>query len=193
MIIPVSIGFFHPSETHLGLTLFITAEMAAAAAAKDSTAASTTGTATADNPIPEGTTNQQDNQHCVNYTGTGHDVRDPRPSDTSNQYNLPPRGRGRGRSGGTWQPVTKDGSKGGAQTLSEAWETDYSGNWSSNPTASSSSSRGRGTGRGGRGRGRAQHYYEDWIATAPRSNNDRRGPPCTEIYNIGTSFFQVPF
>ena len=151
-------------------------EMAAATAAKDSTAASTTGTATADNPIPEGTNNQQNNQPWVIYTGTGHDVRDPRRSDTSNQYNLPPRGRGRGRSGGTWQPVTKGGSKGGAQTLSEAWDTDYSGNWSSNPTASSSSSRGRGKGRGGKGRGRTQHQYEDWIATGLRGSVEEVRP-----------------
>ena len=142
-------------------------EMAAATAAMDINATSTTASTTVDNPVPEGTTDQQHDQHWVNYTGTGRDVRDPRPSGTSNQYNLPPRSRGRGRGGGTWQPVARSGSKGGAQTLSETWDADYSRNWSSNPTASSSS-RGKGTGRGSKGRGKAQHYYEGWIATGIR-------------------------
>ena len=97
---------------------------AAAAAAKDSTAAAPAKAAAAEHAASEGTANQQDDQLWVNYTGTGHDVRDPRPSNTSNQRNIPPRGRGKGRGGGTWQPVAKAGSKGHAQTLSEAWDTD---------------------------------------------------------------------
>ena len=145
-------------------------EMAAAAAAKASATTTTTETTPAEVPNPEGTVTQQDDQHWANYTGTGQDVRDPRPSNTSNQYNLPPRGRGRGRGGGTWQPVSKGGSKSGARTLSEAWDNDYSGNWSSNPTASSSSYRGGGKGRGGKSRGKAQHRYEDWIATGLRGS-----------------------
>ena len=149
---------------------------AAAAAAKDSTATAPAKAAAAEHAAGKGTANQQDDQLWVNYTGTGHDVRDPRPSNTSNQHNIPPRGRGKGRGGGTWQPVAKGGSKGHAQTLSEVWDTDYSEDWSANPTASSSSSRGRGKGRGGKGRGKAQHHYDDWVATGLRGSVEEVRP-----------------
>ena len=149
---------------------------AAAAAAKDSTAAAPAKAAAAENVASEGTANQQDDQLWMNYTGTGHDVRDPRPSNTSNQQNIPPRGRGKGRGGGTWQPVTKGSSKGHAQTLSEVWDTDYSEDWSANPTSSSSSSRGRGKGRGNKGRGKAKHNYDEWIATGLRGSVEEVRP-----------------
>ena len=94
--------------------------------------------------------------------------------------------RGRGRSGGTWQPVTKGSSKGNtkgsskshAQTLSEVWDNDYSEDWSVNPTASSSSSsfRGKGRGRGGKSRGKAQHHYDEWIATGLRGSVEEVRP-----------------
>ena len=140
---------------------------AAAAAAKEGTTAAPPKAAAVDQVANDGTANQQDDQPWASYTGTGPDARDPRPPNTSNQQNIHPRARGRGRGGGTWQPIAKGESKGHAQTLSEMWDNDYGNDWSVNPTASSStpSSRGRGRGRGGRGRGRAQHQYDDWIAT----------------------------
>ena len=145
---------------------------AAAAAAKEGTTAALPKAAAVDQVANDGTANQQDDRPWASYTGTGPDARDPRPSNTSNQQNIHPRARGRGRGGGTWQPIAKGESKGHAQTLSEMWDNDYGNDWSVNPTASSStsSSRGRGRGRGGRGRGRAQHQYDDWIATGLRGS-----------------------
>ena len=145
---------------------------AAAAAAKEGTTAAPPKAAAIDQVANDGTANQQDDQPWASYTGTGPDARDPRPPNTSNQQNIHPRARGRGRGGGTWQPIAKGESKGHAQTLSEMWDNDYGNDWSVNPTASSStpSSRGRGRGRGGRGRGRAQHQYDDWIATGLRGS-----------------------
>ena len=149
-------------------------EMAAtaAAAAMENTIAAPPKVATVDQVANDGTANQQDDRPWASYTGTRPDARDPRPSNTSNQQNIHPRARGRGRGGGTWQPIAKGESKGHAQTLSEMWDNDYGNDWSVNPTASSStsSSRGRGRGRGGRGRGRAQHQYDDWIATGLRGS-----------------------
>ena len=143
-----------------------------AAAAKEGATAAPPKAAAVDQVSNDGTTNRQDDRPWASYTGTGHDARDPRPPNTSNQQNIHPRARGRGRGGGTWQPIAKGESKGHAQTLSEMWDNDYGDDWSVNPTASSStpSSRGRGRGRGGRGRGRAQHQYDDWIATGLRGS-----------------------
>ena len=151
-------------------------EMAAKAAAAPT--AAPPKAAAAETAAGEGTADQQDDQLWVNYTGTGNDVRDPRPSNTSSQQNIPPRSRGRGRGGGTWQPVNKGGSKGHAQTLSEVWDADYSEDWSANPAASSSSSstRGRGRGRGGKARGKAQHHYDEWIATGIRGSVEQARP-----------------
>ena len=159
---------------------------AAAAAAKENTAAAPPKATAAEQVVNDGAANQQDDQLWASYTGTGPDVRDPRPSNTSTQQNIHPRARGRGRSGGTWQPVTKGSSKGNtkgsskshAQTLSEVWDNDYSEDWSVNPTASSSSSsfRGKGRGRGGKSRGKAQHHYDEWIATGLRGSVEEVRP-----------------
>ena len=116
---------------------------AAAAAAKENTAAAPPKATAIEQVVNDGTANQQDDQLWASYTGTGPDVMDPRPSNTSTQQNIHPRARGRGRSGGTWQPVNKGSSKGNtkgsskshAQTLSEVWDNDYSDDWSVNPTA----------------------------------------------------------
>ena len=159
---------------------------AAAAAAKENTAAAPPKATAAEQVVNDGTANQQDDQLWASYTGAGPDVRDPRPSNTSTQQNIHPRARGRGRSGGTWQPVSKGSSKGNtkgsskshAQTLSEVWDNDYSEDWSVNPTASSSSSsfRGKGRGRGGKSRGKAQHHYDEWIATGLRGSVEEVRP-----------------
>ena len=160
---------------------------AAAAAAKENTAAAPPKATAVEQVVNDGTTNQQNDQLWASYTGTGPDVMDPRPSNTSTQQNIHPRARGRGRSGGTWQPVnkgsskgnTKGGSKSHAPTLSEEWDNDYSEDWSVNPTASSSSSstfRGKGRGRGGKGRGKAQHHYDEWIATGLRGSVEEVRP-----------------
>ena len=160
---------------------------AAAAAAKENTAAAPPKATAVEQVVNDGTTNQQKDQLWASYTGTGPDVMDPRPSNTSTQQNIHPRARGRGRSGGTWQPVnkgsskgnTKGGSKSHATTLSEEWDNDYSDDWSVNPAASSSSSstfRGKGRGRGGKGRGKAQHHYDEWIATGLRGSVEEVRP-----------------
>ena len=160
---------------------------AAAAAAKENTAAAPPKATTVEQVVKDGTTNQQNDQLWASYTGTGPEVMDPRPSNTSTQQNIHPRARGRGRSGGTWQPVnkgsskgnTKGGSKSHATTLSEEWDNDYSDDWSVNPAASSSSSstfRGKGRGRGGKGRGKAQHHYDEWIATGLRGSVEEVRP-----------------
>ena len=160
---------------------------AAAAAAKENTAAAPPKATAVEQVVRDGTTNQQNDQLWASYTGTGPEVMDPRPSNTSTQQNIHPRARGRGRSGGTWQPVnkgsskgnTKGGSKSHATTLSEEWDNDYSDDWSVNPAASSSSSstfRGKGRGRGGKGRGKAQHHYDEWIATGLRGSVEEVRP-----------------
>ena len=151
-------------------------ERAAAAAAMDSTAAAPPKAAAAEHVAVEGTANRQDDQLWASYTGTGPEIRDPRPSNTSTQQNIHPRARGRGRGGGTWQPVNKGSSKGQAQSLSEVWDNDYSEDWSANPSASSSSSRGKGRGRGGKGRGKPQHHYDEWIATGIRGSVEEARP-----------------
>ena len=151
---------------------------AAAAAAKEGTAAAPPKAAAAEQVANDGNANQQDDQIWASYTGTGPEVRDPRPSNTSTQQNIHPRARGRGRGGGTWQLVAKGRSKGHAQTLGEMWDNDYGEDWSVNPTASSSSSsfRGKGRGRGGKGRGKAQHHYDEWIATGLRGSVEEVRP-----------------
>ena len=73
---------------------------AAAAAAKEGTTAAPPKAAAVDQVANDGTANQQDDRPWASYTGTGPDAGDPRPSNTSNQQNIHPRARGRGRGGG---------------------------------------------------------------------------------------------
>eukprot|EP00434_Breviolum_minutum_P029208 symbB.v1.2.025835.t2/scaffold2536.1/size76742/1 len=73
---------------------------AAAAAAKEGTTAAPPKAAAVDQVANDGTANQQDDQPWASYTGTGPDARDPRPPNTSNQQNIHPRARGRGRDAG---------------------------------------------------------------------------------------------